>query len=54
MFWIGVLVGLFVGAFLGLFLGGLLAAAKQGDDLVAAALARENETESTPANHKLT
>jgi putative effector of murein hydrolase len=54
MFWIGVLVGLFVGAFLGLFFGGLLAAAKQGDDLVAAALARESVAESSPANDKIT
>jgi hypothetical protein len=48
MFWIGALMGLFVGVFLGLFLGGLLAAASQGDDLLAAALALEEKSNSSP------
>lgn len=46
MFWLGVLVGIFIGAFLGLFYAGLLAAAKRGDELLAAALAQEKAARS--------
>jgi hypothetical protein len=49
MFWIGVAIGLFAGTLLGLVFGGLLAAAGQGDDLLALMLAQQEKRQNSPS-----